>query len=241
MENNIKKEMDKIEIPAELHQRSVLGVQKAKQQLAGQRDGSGMGMKRLWQGIGGVIAASALVFALMMAVEPGLASSVKGYFKDIVNGRGAVTGTEYRQATDEIKVELGEPDMNAENAVVPLTVTILHGTSVPYREIEVVSLGEFTIVGSSGEMLDDKEVTVQAITDQDYSFEIRDSSKLLSEAIPDDNSSKKFQVRLIIPRDIFERNHHLALRIHSFYGHKKGDAPLEIKGEWEAQIKLQES
>jgi hypothetical protein len=239
MENNIRKEIDKIEIPIELRQRSELGIQKAKRELTEQRHRSGAGMKRLWQGIGGVIAASVLVFALMLAVEPSLAASVKGYFKDILNWKGAVTGTEYKQATDEIKVEINQANMNAEKVAVPITVTILHGNHVPYSEIEAIALGEFKIVGSSGETLDGKEVAVQAITEKEYSFEIRDSNKLLSEIIPDDNNSKKFQANLIVQRDFLERNQNLTLKITSFYGYKKGDAPLEIKGEWEKQMKLQ--
>jgi hypothetical protein len=240
MANNFKQEIDNIEIPAELHQMSALGIRKAKQELTAQAYGSGMRMKRLWQGTGGIIAASALAFAFMIAVEPGLASSVKGYFKDIWNWKGAVTGAEYEQATDEIKVETHQPMMNAEKVIVPLTVTILHGNKVPYSEIEAVTLGDFKVIGSSGEILDDKEIAVQAMTEKEYSFEIRDSDKLLSETVSDDKNSKKFQANLLIRRDFFERNNSLTLKINSFYGHKKGDAPLAIKGQWEKQIKLQE-
>lgn len=237
MKNNFKKEINKIEIPTELHRRIELGIQKAKQELTQQKQTNGVRMKRLFPRAGGAIAAFVLVIMLVIAVEPSVASSVKGFFKDIANWKGTVIGTEYKLATGEIKVEISQPNIKTEKVVVPISITILQGNSIPYSEIEAITLGEFKVVGSSGETLHEQEVTVQAIAEKEYSFEIQDSGKLLSETITDDNKNKKFQAHLIIQKDFFESNNHLTLKINSFYGHKKADAPLEIKGEWETLIK----
>ncbi|WP_019121630.1 hypothetical protein [Brevibacillus massiliensis] len=237
MENDLKKEIDKIEIPNELRRRTELGIQKAKQELSEQKHRRGLQIKRLCTGVGGVIAASVLAFTLIIAVEPGMASSVKGFFKDIVNWKGAVTGVEYLQATNEIKLESGQPNTGGEKVVVPITLTLLEGNHMPYRDIKAFTLGEFMFVGSSGETLNGQEVIVQAITDKEYDFEIPDSDKLLSEEVSDTNNTRKFQANLLIQKDFFEKNNHITLKMNSVYGHKKGDYPLKMNGEWEAQIK----
>lgn len=85
-----------------------------------------------------VLLAAVLITALCCATA--LAATGGGWFADVKNGFGAITGTEYHNATEEISVTA-----EADNGLLTVHVTFLVPDQFPYREIETLRIGEFTI------------------------------------------------------------------------------------------------
>ena len=75
-----------------------------------------------------------------------------GAFKDVTNWTGAVVGTEYVQATDEIEV-----NAVAEQGVLTITATFLAPDTAPYSEEETFCVGNYQIVDASGDVVVDGE------------------------------------------------------------------------------------
>ena len=75
-----------------------------------------------------------------------------GAFKDVTNWTGAVVGTEYVQATDEIEVSTV-----AEQGVLTITATFLAPDTAPYCEQETFSVGSYQIADASGNVIVDGE------------------------------------------------------------------------------------
>ena len=80
MSNKVKEELEKIEIPKELHERSKLGVEKAKLEKK-RRNKIG----KIITGFGGMVAGTVLVVGLLAANDSTLAGSIKGFASDIFN------------------------------------------------------------------------------------------------------------------------------------------------------------
>jgi len=94
-----------------------------------------------------VLIAAALISVLCCATA--FAGISGGWFADVKNSFGAVTGTEYLNATEEISVTA-----EAEDGLLTVTVAFLTPEQFPYREIETLRIGEFTIDSSSGSETD---------------------------------------------------------------------------------------
>ncbi|CAJ1004670.1 hypothetical protein [Brevibacillus aydinogluensis] len=233
--STFKDEMEKIEIPHELHQRSTMGIQQAKVEL--QRDR----IVKKRRVIGGIVSAAIFVSAIIAMNDSGLASSVSGYFRDVVHWKNEVVDTQYSNATDEIKVEVDSATIQSEKLIVPVTVTILDMTKPPYSTIEALTFGDVEIVGSSGESVHHQQIAVQAASDTHYDFEIKDSDKLLSEVKRTKPNERVFQANLLIDAGFVNKNERFTLKIRSFFGQKKADSPLQIEGEWNVAVFVKRS
>ena len=71
-----------------------------------------------------------------------------GAFKDVTNWTGAVVGTEYVQATDEIEVTAV-----AEQGTLTVTAVFLTPETAPYSEEEAFSVGSYQIVDAFGNVI----------------------------------------------------------------------------------------
>lgn len=99
---------------------------------------------------------AAAVICVMLSVAALAASeTVKGYFRDITNLWGAVVGTSYEQATDEITVSA-----KVEGDRLVVTASFADPGAVPYVYSEQLGIGAYEIVDASGNIL--KEGTVKA-------------------------------------------------------------------------------
>lgn len=90
-----------------------------------------------------VLIAAALITTLCCATA--FAAVSGGWFADVTNSFGAVTGTEYHNATEEITVTA-----EAENGLLTVHVTFLVPEQFPYRECETLRMGDYTIADRSG-------------------------------------------------------------------------------------------
>ena len=74
---------------------------------------------------------------------------LEGFFKDIKRWDGAIVGTSYEQATDEIDVSVieGYSEMTTDNNFVVLTIKIVNNSGEPYN----VSAGRFLLICDGAE------------------------------------------------------------------------------------------
>lgn len=93
------------------------------------------------------VAVASLALCLFFTGVTALAASgqLKGFFKDITNWTGAVTGTTYEQATDEITV-----DIIAVTDQLTILATMKNPTSAPYGFFDEFGVHSFTIKNISG-------------------------------------------------------------------------------------------
>lgn len=94
--------------------------------------------------------AATLVLCVCITGATSLAATGKlqGYFKDITNWNGAITGTTYEQATEEITVSLEEAGEE-----LSILITITNPEKPPYRESELFGIGNYRIEDMSGNII----------------------------------------------------------------------------------------
>ncbi|NEU31942.1 hypothetical protein GN156_14310 [bacterium LRH843] len=232
MNNKVKQELERIEIPQELHKRSKFGIEQAKSEMKIKSKNKG----RLLKGIGGMVAVAILSIGIIVAVNPTLASSIYGYFNDITNWKGAVVGLEYNEATEEIDVQIGELTLKNDQYVLPITTTYEYAEKHPFSIADALAIGNFKVISQTGGKISEEQIHVEPIIKEDFTFEIEDSDKLLSGAENNLQGKRSFQGNLILDKELLSSDEAYILSINSFFQHTKGEAPLEIKGEW--QIKF---
>ncbi|WP_353095528.1 DUF4179 domain-containing protein [Tissierella praeacuta] len=231
MKKIIKRELDNIEIPKELHKISKMGIQKASLEIK-----KGNKMNKHIKKVAGVAAVFILSISLIVVNNPTLANSIKGFFKDITNWNGAITGIEYEQATEEVDISTSNLIVESNKVLLQIEVTFKDINEAPFNVIEALTIGKFKIIDSSGSEINHKKIQIEAISKEDYSFEIEDKDNLLTEIESQDSSNKKFKANLIINKEELSSGNKYILMIESFYGHKKAEAPIEIKGNWEVNF-----
>lgn len=239
--NAFKDEIDNIELPANLHQRSKIGILQAQREL---KENNRITVKRFIKPFIGVASVTVVMFFGLIVSNPSIASTIKGYFQDIFNWKGAVVGLEYNQATEEITVKVNEPILKSEDVIVPITFTVKDAMKPPYTVIQALTLNSFEVVAGSGKILKGQQISNQADSkvelDKDVLQDIQENEKLLSEIKSNTPTERLFQAKLIIPHSFFNNNENVSLKIQSFKGHAKAEQPLEIKGNWISNFSLNE-
>jgi len=89
--------------------------------------------------------AAALALCLTVGGVTAFAASGEGFFKDITDWRGAVTGTTYEQATDEITV-----NVTAEAGVLKVEAVFVEAEKAPYSEVEQLAVGKYRMIDANG-------------------------------------------------------------------------------------------
>lgn len=106
-----------------------------------------------------MVAAASFVVCLVLTGVTVLAASGKigGFFKDIVRWDGAVTGTTYEQATDEVELKITEIA-----DALTIEMTLLQPNVVPYSFFDVVGIGEYKVLDTNGKTVLKGEATESA-------------------------------------------------------------------------------
>ena len=102
-----------------------------------------------------------LIAAVLVLCLPviGMAVSNTGMFRDIKNIFGAVTGTEYENATEEITLSL-----SAEGKELLVETTFVNLDAPPYSESEMLAIGAYQILDEGGNaVLEDTESPAVAV------------------------------------------------------------------------------
>ena len=169
--------------------------------------------------------AAAILFCVISVCVciPSIASSIEGFYKDVVRWwDGAVVGTEYENATQEIQIQAAPAVVEDGKLVIPLTVTFLEmGNKEPYISLigGAVALGDYQIIDTSGtEIYSDRG-------QQETVGELEDGKTAFMQPAGIETLSKGTKYMLVIE---------------SIYGLQKAEQPLEMKGHWECEFTVGE-
>lgn len=194
-------------------------------QEAGCYDASGKpnrDLRRVWSKT--AVAAAVLLCAISVCIYiPSIAASVEGFYKDVVRWwDGAVVGTEYENATQEIQIEASPAVVEDGKLVIPLTVTFLEmSKKEPYIYLAGggVALGDYQIVDAS------RTEIYSAHGQQETIGELEDGKTVLMQPTGIETLSKGTKYMLVVE---------------SIYGLQKAEQPLEMKGHWECEFIVSE-
>lgn len=218
----IEEKLDAIEIPKNLHERCVTGVMKAKTEMDTSLYGQKLESHRKKedkQYMKKMVAAAAVVMLVcIFAVgNTTMAGGIKGMFKDIIRFDGAVTGSEYVNATNEVKITVGEVTVVESEDLIPLEITFLNPGIAPFNSFELVKVDAFEILNPDGEVVVSEE----------------DANVVCSVG----NGSASLSLKVDAGKLVAGETYTLAMEY--FEGLKKADAPLAVKGKWECIFEMQ--
>ncbi len=159
--------------------------------------------------------AIAAVLALV-AITP-LANSIEGFFSDIIGFNGAVTGTRYENATNEIRVNAMEIATDNGNAIIPLELTFENPNKAPFLYIQEIAVADYMILdGTTGEI-----IKLQSYPEYSGKGTVKDSKAVFNLSLNDTKLNSGEEYTLVIEK---------------MYGLSKADAPLHITGKWECKF-----
>ena len=161
--------------------------------------------------------AAVLALCIITVTMTPLASSIKGFFSNIIRFDGAITGTQYENATNDIKVDVLELTSETGNVIIPLELTFESPTEAPFPYIQEVAVSEYKILDS-----DNKEIIKTKLSTEDGDKGSVADGKVL--------------VNLSIDNAKFESGEEYTIVIDKMYGLSKADAPLHITGTWKCNF-----
>ena len=92
---------------------------------------------------------AALAVCLSLSVTALAATGVlQGFFRDITNHSGAIVGTSYEQATNEIDM-----DVTVNGNELTVLATFVNPNKFPYRESELLGIAEYQIMNAEGKIV----------------------------------------------------------------------------------------
>ena len=152
--SNMKNVAEKIVMPEDMKRRIIANC---KLEISQTRKDSIMKKNKMFKRPAAVFAAMAI--CLSLSVSAMAASGVlKGFFQDIKRPDGAIVGTTYEQATDEIAIEL---NVNDDVLVIEAYFT----GDAPF-EAEELGIGDYQIVDGNGKVVkEDTSISYAEIID----------------------------------------------------------------------------
>jgi len=162
-----------------------------------------------------VIAAILALCIATIAITP-LANSIRGFFRDIVRFDGAVIGTKYENATNDIKVDILEL-ASKNNNTIPLELTFEYPTKAPFPYIQEIAVSEYKILDSNNNEI----IKTKLSAEKGYKGTI---------------SNGKASVNLKIDGTKLKSGQEYTIIIEKMYGLAKADAPLHITGTWKCNF-----
>ena len=91
----------------------------------------------------------ALAVCLSLSVTALAATGVlQGFFRDITNHSGAIVGTSYEQATDEIDM-----DVTVDGDELTVLATFVDPNKFPYRESQLLGIADYRIMDAEGNVV----------------------------------------------------------------------------------------
>ena len=161
--------------------------------------------------------AAVLALCLVTVCMTPLANSIRGFFSDIIRFDGAITGTQYENATNDIKIDVLEVTSENGNVIIPLELSFENPTEAPFPYIQEVAVSEYKIVDSNN-----KEIIKTKVSATDGKKGTINNGKVLVNLSLNDTKLKSGEEYTIV--------------IEKMYGLAKADAPLHITGTWECNF-----
>ena len=149
-EKKLKEKLNEIEMPRKMRERIMKNCYMKMEEKK---------MRKINNRKPMVAAASFVVCLLVLTGVTVLAASGKigGFFKDIVRWDGAVTGTTYEQATDEVELKITEIA-----DALTIEMTLLQPNVAPYSFFDVVGIGAYKVLDTNGKIVLKGEETESA-------------------------------------------------------------------------------
>ena len=157
--------------------------------------------------------AAVLALCLVTVCMTPLANSIRGFFSDIIRFDGAITGTQYENATNDIKVDVLDVTSENGNVIIPLELSFENPTEAPFPYIQEVAVSEYKIVDSNN-----KDIIKTKVSAEDGEKGTINNGKVLVNLSLNDAKLKSGEEYTIV--------------IDKMYGLAKVDAPLHITGTW---------
>ena len=157
--------------------------------------------------------AAVLALCLVTVCMTPLANSIRGFFSDIIRFDGAITGTQYENATNDIKVDVLDVTSENGNVIIPLELSFENPTEAPFPYIQEVAVSEYKIVDSNN-----KDIIKTKVSAEDGEKGTINNGKVLVNLSLNDAKLKSGEEYTIV--------------IDKMYGLAKADAPLHITGTW---------
>ena len=161
--------------------------------------------------------AAVLALCLVTICMTPFASSIRGFFSDIIRFDGAITGTQYENATNDIKVDVLELTSENGNVIIPLDLTFENPTEAPFPYIQEVAVSEYKIFDNNN-----KEIIKTKLSAEDGDKGTVSAGKVLVNLSLNDAKLKSGKEYTIV--------------IEKMYGLSKADAPLHITGTWKCSF-----
>lgn len=151
---SLKKTVESVEMPADMRRRV---LDRSKHRLEQNKEEHSMKKTKIRMKRPLAVAAI-LVLCLCLPIA-GAAMGNSGLFKDVIRWDGAVTGTVYENATNEIDIAAVADDTLA------VTVTLLTPDSAPYSACEELAIGDYQIVDAAGDVVAEGSNTNSVVVD----------------------------------------------------------------------------
>lgn len=100
------------------------------------------------------VAALALCFCLTGVTALAATGKLQGFFKDIIGWNGAVTGTSYEQATDEIEMSIVEV-----SDILTVELEMVNPDVAPYSVFDTFGIKEYKIMDVNGNVITENKET----------------------------------------------------------------------------------
>ena len=144
---NLKSAAKKISMPEEMKERIVRNCQKQIENTMEEHTMNNCKSTSLFRKPAVVLAALAVCLSLSVTAlaDTGV---LRGYFRDITHFSGAIVGTSYEQATDEIHMDV---TVSGDELTVLAAFAAPH--KFPYRETELLGIAEYRILDAEGKVV----------------------------------------------------------------------------------------
>ena len=140
------------------------------------------------------------------------AGAIKGMFKDVKRWDGAVVGTEYVNATNDIEMNISE----TKDDYISLDIKFENPNEAPFSFIQEVAITDYKILNNN-----DKEVLEVNSTVENGIKGIVENGRILVKLPTNDKLTLNQDYRIVI---------------NTVYGLAKAEQPLKITGTWECEF-----
>lgn len=148
----MKDAVNKIEMPSDMKKQIL-------ENCYAEIERNNYGMKQLFRKPAFALPVLVLCLSLVGFTTVAAAGKLSGFFKDITNPFGTVTGTEYLDATDEIEISA-----DCDSDQMKIELVFVNPDTAPYNELDYITVSDWRIEDSEGkEVLKNGEVKMSAI------------------------------------------------------------------------------
>ena len=145
------------------------------------------------------------------------ANPIKGFFKDIMRWDGAIVGTEYINATNDLKITASEMRSENGNTILSLEIAFENKNEAPFSFIQEIAIADFKILDR-----DSKEILVV--------------SESIEESVKGTIKDGKVLIDLPIGEAKLNTNDKYFIVIDSIHGLAKAEQSLKINGTWKCEF-----